>query len=280
MKRSLILWIPILIFFLGKPVFAVQFNHDEHQELLEDEPRCGYCHKADAKVIVPVEKVCLECHEKEFYDEVSFPGTKTHGPVWSLNHRAPAKSGAIDCSACHEQSYCLECHKAGFADEMGEIGNNMINVHRSEFHVSHPIAARTDPQLCSSCHENRFCVDCHARFAPEDLAIQSHRKGWSMIEVSGASHEVFKNQLNNNPGVCNPCHPGSVLPAHDWSNAHAREARKNLATCQACHPEGDVCLTCHSARTGLGVNPHPKDWGDMKDRLRDASDNRTCRKCH
>jgi hypothetical protein len=71
-----------------------------------------------------------------------------------------------------------------------------------------------------------------------------------------------------------------VLPTHEWYPNHAREARKNLATCQACHPEGDVCLTCHSARTGLRVNPHPRDWDDIKDRLRDASDNRTCRKCH
>ena len=106
MKRSLILWIPIFVLFFVGPVLAVQFNHDEHQELLEDEPRCAYCHKEDADVIVPAEKVCLECHEKEFYDEVSFPGTKTHGPVWALNHRTPAKNGSINCSACHEQSYC------------------------------------------------------------------------------------------------------------------------------------------------------------------------------
>jgi len=78
-----------------------------------------------------------------------------------------------------EQEYCKECHKAGFADKMGEFGNNMINVHRSEFQVTHPIAAHTDPQLCSSFHENRFCTDCHASFAPEDKAIASHRKGWS-----------------------------------------------------------------------------------------------------
>ena len=276
MKRSLILWTTVLVCSFVGPALAVQFNHDEHQTYMDEEPACFNCHKPDAKVIVPAKEECLECHEEDFYAEVSFPGTKTHGPVWSLNHRVPAKSGSIDCSACHEQNFCLECHKAGFADEMGEIGNNMINVHRSEFHVSHPIAARTDPQLCSSCHENKFCVDCHVRFAPEDLAILSHRKGWSNITVgaSGPAHGLFDDS------TCENCHTNSVLPSHQWASSHAREARKNLATCQACHPEGDTCLTCHSARTGLRVNPHPKDWGDMKDRLRDASDNRTCRKCH
>jgi len=276
MKRSLILWTTIFVGFVVGPALAVQFNHDEHQEFIDEEPTCTSCHKPDAKVIAPAKEDCLECHEEDFYAEVSFPGIKTHGPVWSLNHRALAKSGTIDCSACHEQSDCMECHQAGFADEMGELGNNMINVHRSEFHVSHPIAARTNPQLCSSCHEQLFCTDCHARFAPADLAIQSHRKGWSDITVgiSGPAHGLF------NDNTCENCHIDSVLPVHEWSSLHAKEARKNLATCQACHPEGDVCLTCHSARTGLGVNPHPKDWDDMKDRLRDASDNRTCRKCH
>jgi len=274
MKRSLILWTTVLVSFLVGPALAVQFSHDEHQEYIEDKPTCGVCHKQDARMIVPDRKDCLECHEEDFYATVEFAGTKSHGPVWSLDHRAPVKAKTMDCSACHEQEYCLECHKAGFADEMGEFGNNMINVHRSEFDVSHPIAARTNPQLCSSCHENKFCYDCHDRFAPEDLAIQSHRKGWSMISVSGTEHATFTEDM------CQVCHPNSVLPAHEWSSTHAREARKNLATCQACHPEGDVCLTCHSAKTGLGVNPHPKDWDDMKNRLRDASDNKTCRKCH
>jgi len=275
MKRSLILWITILVCCLAGTALAVQFDHDEHQTYMEIEPTCGVCHKQDSREIIPVKEVCLECHEEEFYQEVSFPGIKTHGPVWSMNHRAPAKSDTPNCSACHEQSDCMECHKAGFADEMGDFGNNMINVHRSEFDVTHPIAARTDPQLCSSCHENQFCVDCHARFAPADLAIQSHRRGWSDNTLDG--HHAFFNEAQ-----CAGCHPnGSVLPSSTgWSSVHAREARKNLVTCQACHPEGDICLTCHSARTGLRINPHPKDWDDMKDRLQDASDGRTCRKCH
>jgi hypothetical protein len=274
MIRSVILWIIMSLCFSVVPALAVQFNHDEHQAIFEAERACAYCHKKEARELFPAKENCLECHTEEFYADITFPGMRTHGPVWALNHRAPAKSGAITCTICHEQTYCLECHKAGFADEMSELGNNMVNVHRSDFHITHPIAARTDPQLCSSCHEPQFCAECHARFAPEDLAIQSHRKGWSLLEVVGTPHETFTADR------CQECHPNSVLPSHEWYPSHAREARKNLATCQACHPEGDICLTCHSARTGLRVNPHPKDWSDMKDRLRDASDNRTCRKCH
>jgi hypothetical protein len=275
MYRNFFFWSTVLLgFLLVSQALAVQFNHDEHLTYLEEDQTCAACHKQEAKTIVPAKADCLECHEDEFYTEVSFSGTKTHGPVWSMNHRPAAKGNAIDCSACHEQDYCMECHTAGFANEMGEFGNNMINVHRSEFMVSHPIPARTDPQLCSSCHEPKFCSECHDNFAPEDLAVQSHRKGWSTIAVAGTEHENFTEDM------CQICHPNSVLPAHQWSQSHAREARKNLVTCQSCHPDGDTCLTCHSAKTGLRVNPHPKDWDDMKSRLRDASDNKTCRKCH
>jgi hypothetical protein len=81
-------------------------------------------------------------------------------------------------------------------------------------------------------------------------------------------HDIFT------PDMCQACHPNLLLPAHQWSQSHAREARKNLVTCLSCHPGGDIFLTCHGAKKGL------KDWDKMKDRLRNASDNRTCRKCH
>jgi hypothetical protein len=272
MKRLLLLF---TLTFFGAPSLAaaVNFDHTAHLGYVE-KGACETCHQEGAKSIVPETKVCLECHDQAFVDGVKLPGLKTHGPVWSLNHRPFAKAVGNNCASCHAQADCLECHtNAGRADEMGELGNNMINVHRSDFQVTHPIPARTDPQLCSSCHETKFCVECHENFAPADLATASHRKGFTEGTLGGA-HANFSVQQ------CQTCHPDSVLPTHEWSTQHAREARKNLATCQACHPEGDVCLKCHSATSGLQVNPHPKEWNDFKNRLDRASDGKTCRKCH
>lgn len=257
----------------GPPLWAADFDHAAHLAKVKDAD-CVFCHGAEPEQIKPAAKACLDCHDQTFVDQVSFPALRTHGPLWSFQHRPDAKAGTNDCATCHAQEFCLECHQSGRADEMGELGNNMANVHRAEFSVTHPIAARTNPQLCSSCHENSYCVDCHEQFAPADLALDSHRRGWSDLTVGGSPHGNFA------PDSCQACHPNSVLPAHEWSSAHAREARKNLATCQACHPEGDVCLSCHSARTGLRVSPHPQDWSDIKDRLKNSSDGRTCRKCH
>lgn len=255
------------------PVGAAEFDHGAHLANVTD-ATCVTCHGEKGETLKPDSKVCQECHDAPFIAQVTFPAPQTHGPLWSFNHRPAAKLAAIDCAACHQQDFCLECHKAGRADEMGQLGNRMANVHRSEFSVTHPLTARTNPQLCSSCHEKDFCVECHESFAPEDLRVLSHRRGWSDLRVSGAAHADFA------ADSCQICHPGSVLPAHEWSNAHAREARKDLASCQACHPDGDECLRCHSANFGLRVNPHPKNWSDVKNRLDHASRGQTCRKCH
>jgi hypothetical protein len=263
-------------------VWAGDFNHQAHLEEYVPGTACSECHIEGAESIVPSTKVCLDCHSQDLVDEVSLRLPKTHGPVWSLNHRTEAKGRAIDCAACHSQEYCLECHRSGFADEMGELGNNMINVHRDDFHVSHPIAARTDQNLCSSCHESRFCSECHNawRFRTEDIGSPSHRRtfnlGFEDADIDAIHAGIESSQ-------CDSCHlQSSVAPNfHSWSIGHAREARKSLITCQSCHPDGDICLNCHSAKGGAGgYNPHPRDWKDFEGRLDRASNGRTCRKCH
>ena len=270
---SKVLFFAPLLVLLAMPARAVDFVHGDHL-VNPDTPTCATCHLPEATSIKPEPAVCLDCHEQSFVDEVSFPGLKTHGPVWAMEHRKSAKGKDPECSACHEQKFCLDCHKAESADQQGSFSNAMVNVHRSDFHVTHPIAARTNPQRCASCHESKFCSDCHNDFAPADLALLSHRRGFSNLVGGLTEHKNYTEDR------CQECHVGSVLPAHEWSRSHAREARKNLSTCQACHPEGDVCMKCHSALSGLRVNPHPKDWDNMKDRLSSASDGRTCRKCH
>ena len=273
MKKTLLFTWMLLAMGAGS-LWAAEFNHQTHPGHRKA-AECASCHEPGAASIVPDLKACLQCHEQPFIDEVKLPGLATHGPTWALNHRAAAKSKTIDCASCHTQESCLECHTAGRADEQGALGSSLANVHRSDFHITHPIAARTDPQLCSSCHEVRFCSSCHDSFNRTDLAILSHRRGWSDLEtLPGTIHETY------DTSECQTCHVDSVLPSHVWSSAHAREARKNLVTCQACHPQGDICLKCHSARSGLMINPHPKDWLDFSSRLEGASGGKTCRRCH
>lgn len=266
-----------LLAVLATPALAIQFDHKGHLEYVDND--CASCHVADAQQIRPAAEVCLGCHDEDMMKEVTFTGTATHGATWALSHRPAAKANTPDCSACHTQEYCLECHKAGFADEQGHFGNSLTNVHRSEFQVTHPLAARTDPQLCTSCHEVRFCSDCHNAFNAGRARTPSHRRTFDL----GLNGDIDAIHASVNATQCDACHvQGQVVPdfAH-WSADHARDARRNLVTCQSCHPEGDVCINCHSARGGAGqFNPHGKDWNDRAGRLNDASNGRTCRKCH
>jgi hypothetical protein len=272
MTRKFLLSISLLVAGVTLAWASARFDHRAHVEEYAAGMECATCHLPGASSIVPDAKVCLDCHEQNVVAATKLGATKTHGPVWALNHRSEAKLGSgIDCAACHQQSFCLECHKAGFADEQGAFGNNMINVHSSDFHVTHPIAARTNPQLCPSCHETKFCSDCHSDFRTGRASGPSHRRTFA-----------FRDDSNFHGGApagdCNLCHTDTVAPSvHDWQVGHAREARKNLQTCQTCHPGGDTCLKCHGAG---GFKPHGKGWKSKAGRLMDASNNRTCSKCH
>lgn len=284
--------IPILVLLLAAGAsltWAAAFEHRAHLQDYIPGTSCDTCHLPDANTIVPDKAICLDCHEQALVDEASVGTPKTHGPVWALNHRTEAIGDGIDCSSCHAQEYCLECHKSGFADEQGSFSNNMINVHRSDFHVSHPIAARTDQRLCASCHEETFCSDCHDdwRFRGNDIGSPSHRRtfglGFEDADFESIHQPIRSIGVSDASLQCDSCHlSSSVAPDfHSWSIGHAREARRSLATCQACHPAGDTCLRCHSARGGAAAfNPHPDDWDSIKGTLRNASNGRTCRKCH
>lgn len=219
-------------------------------------------------------KDCNACHQG---NEVA----ANHGSFWLDEHRLYAEKQPSNCNDCHQQSFCLDCHIGGGIDRDLHVSTSGVDYmpksHRTDFRELHPIKALDDPRSCSRCHDARgFCEECHSKFNRADLRVLSHRRGFSELEVKagGPQHEVFT------PGQCQTCHPQSLLPKHQWSASHAREARRNLFTCQTCHPGGNVCLKCHSAREGLMVNPHPRDWGDISGKLSDASDRRTCIRCH
>ncbi|PLX68818.1 MAG: cytochrome C [Denitrovibrio sp.] len=273
--RNILFFLAVLLTFTSVVVYA-EFNHEEHLVILEGEP-CQTCHLEDSKNIVPEIETCKNCHEDDFLKDVTFKPTVTHRDSnFVLEHGSFVSITKYDCASCHEQASCIDCHKNGVPGEMGTTLSKEASMHRSDFIVGHPLMAKQDSESCMSCHEVNYCSDCHTQFDDNQLAGSSHRQSWSnlLTSATGIPHENFSTFS------CQTCHLDSVLPAHEWSREHAREARKDLAACQTCHSEGDTCLKCHSAVNGLQVNPHPENWNDIKDKLEKASDGRTCRKCH
>lgn len=216
---------------------------------------------------------CNECHKSEGV-------ALNHDADWVRGHRVLASRGEKNCAECHDQYHCLDCHQGGGIDVTLSTQNYRRDYipksHRSDWLEIHPLKALDNPQTCTRCHDLKYCSECHGKFKTTDLQFLSHRRQFRDIRLSdvGPNHAVF------NASQCQTCHPGGLVPTRKWSGEHAREARRNLQACQTCHSDGDVCLRCHSARSGLKVNPHPRDWNSVKGNFKSKSSGRTCIRCH
>ena len=191
-------------------------------------------------------KFCTECHVLNNVEP-------NHGSFWMRDHRLYKEKLPSNCNDCHQHSFCLDCHTGGGIDRDLHVSNfgvdYMPRSHRTDFREIHPIKALDDPRSCVRCHDAvKFCAECHDRFPKGTLNIKSHQ----MLGPNGQKY-------------------GFAL------GEHSREARKNLQSCQSCHPDGDVCIQCHSSGK---TSPHPSGWNKVRGRLKRASDERTCLKCH
>jgi hypothetical protein len=188
-------------------------------------------------------KDCNECHKGEGI-------APNHGADFVREHRILAGKADKNCNQCHDQAWCLDCHQGGGSGDNLSISNAGRDFkprsHRSDFISIHPLKAQDNPQQCYRCHDQKYCTACHSRFPKGSLRIKSHL----MLGPNGQRY----------------------APA---LNEHSTEARRNLQSCQTCHPEGDVCIQCHSSGK---VRPHPRSWksGNIKDR----SGGKVCLKCH
>jgi hypothetical protein len=189
---------------------------------------------------------CNSCHKGE---GVSL----NHDADFVRGHRVLASKAGNNCSQCHDQAWCLDCHQGGLLDgtklDKENFGRDSHpKSHRSDFISIHPIQAQNNQQQCYRCHNQQYCTQCHSRFPAGSLRIKSH----------------------------NPQGAGSQSYAPiNWRTNHSEEARRNLQSCQTCHPEGDVCIQCHSSGK---VRPHPRNW--KSNNYKDRSSGKVCEKCH
>jgi membrane protease subunit (stomatin/prohibitin family) len=170
---------------------------------------------------------CKDCH-----NGAAIVGN--HGG--NREHRLLAQRASQNCADCHQQSFCLDCHKGGNLDtyknkSLSSAGETMPTTHRSDFLSIHAIKAKDDPQNCYRCHEQRFCSDCHAKIPNRGgMRVKDHTP-------VGNTQVYFLNRASS---------------AADNSR-HAAEARRNLQSCEGCHPDATVCSSCHTLTKGAKV---------------------------
>ncbi|HVV81930.1 MAG TPA: cytochrome c3 family protein [Kofleriaceae bacterium] len=230
----------------------LRFEHKQHV----DGPangNCARCHVGVATGDTPLRPpmaVCWGCHEHERVRDVR------------------------DCNACHRN---LETEDSPPASHL---------VHDGDFATRHGEQASSAADLCSTCHQQKFCAQCHgvtaptipARLRPADpFAPSVHRPAF--IARHGEEARVSPSTCTtcHQPSTCGTCHQERGVSAVDttagsphppgWiglgpdENEHGRAARRDPVSCASCHGGAGeaMCATCHRVG-GPGGNPHPAGW--------------------
>jgi len=179
------------------------------------------------------------------------------GPVRAqeFTHETHRKEGVTDCTVCHEpdaltivppKKTCLDCHEQA---ELETYTFGKLKTHGPFWATEHERDAEASNANCSSCHEQKFCLDCH--------------KG-------------------------DPKHQRPDMHVADYLEIHPIKAWGNEDACRKCH-EVSFCTDCHRRFRGedLKVLSHRRGWSDKpvgsagrRHAEQFQADPDSCRQCH
>jgi hypothetical protein len=211
---------------------------------------CTDCHEHQAQFS---EARCDACH----LDLQRYPlrpiTSYSHEGNYLQTHARSARSAGASCALCHEQSFCTDCHAStvGARPEVklaGRVDRQFI--HMGDFLGRHSVEARADSASCSKCHGTSFCESCHRTQRLTAEAAQPLRPHSESFNI-----------------------PGSP-------DFHGLVARRDIASCAACHDQGaqSNCVECHRVG-GIGGDPHPPGWS-LRHGHEEINRNAMCLACH
>ena len=284
----------------------------------------------------PKEKVCLGCHKKEKESgNCAFCHTQPDKPLalpvrvrdLKMNHAEHIERVKEDCTACHKtlpnpfrlegqapkMEACLSCHVHQEQYDAGkcEVCHKDLNQyrlkptgdfsHRGDWTKRHALEARTAGATCSTCHEQTFCSECHAKtvatridyILPERVDRSFiHRNDFVSRHMVEARADEASCQRCHGLNFCQACHAKNQLnpssattldphpPGFGDGMAHGPAARRDIVSCAACHDQGAAsnCVTCHRVGGPAG-NPHPPAWM-VRHGKEEIGRNAMCQVCH
>lgn len=247
------------------PSAGIIIDHDVHAE---KDITCTSCHNRIAhieegvKLVLSQQKhdnwmsmdACFRCHGRE------------EGEL-----EAPA-----ECDACHTKGFDLvpASHDAKgwyakFGDSSGhakaaeeesasiEAAHERNAEHEGKEEHFESAAAETiassEVNSCYTCHEAKFCSDCHklAMPHPASFAEEHGTAGYASSAVCANCHARSAAEAKGT-AFCNACHHPASTPGSPWVTQHPAAVKKDGATpCFECHEELQ-CSYCHVRGTTAG----------------------------
>jgi hypothetical protein len=243
--------------------FAETFNRDHGARASDNNARCATCHARPS---------CTTCHI----------GRQVNPVIAAMPRREPGGAPGVNLRLVLPRRREPPPSSVSSADT-GLHSPRPVKVHDPMFRVNHKAAAASSPS-CATCHEQRFCSDCHRGEVPNRF----HRANFVQRHAADSyGRETQCSSCHNTELFCRSCHRETGLASrgrldaafHDaqplWLLQHGRAARQGLQSCATCHAQRD-CLACHST-LGWGVNPHGA--GFKAGRLADRNATQ-CLMCH
>jgi hypothetical protein len=282
---------------------------------------CTYCHEMRTPGTADVARVVLPPANLRF----DHAAHTSRGVACERCHAGVAEAALAtarglprmsSCTSCHHESgsaksSCDVCHlttvggrlETSFASGRLMPGKWMSGAeHGPDWIYRHKLVAGADSALCSTCHSEEECVECHdGRVRPRSV----HPNDWlNLHAITARQDEGSCTSCHRVSSFCITCHQrtgvtmGGPLgneaargrfhpPKAVWTDPprtprhHAWEAERNITACVSCHTERD-CATCHAtaARGGLGgLSPHPAGFaGNCGSAF--AKNPRPCLFCH
>lgn len=277
--------------------YILRFSHSLH--VVEMEMECPDCHGqvTEGEIVQPDHDSCIACHEDVIEaDEISRETCGTchiEKDLEAIGEGAEPKkvtrgvfrhSSALQdrCRACHgdlleedveqvrawtrsdvvavrEAAHamdleCVDCHEELSRDSIPEP-------HLKGWTRRHGIVAEEKDAICSACHHDTTCRECHQSQQPN-----SHNNLWRLrthgIEASWARERCA---VCHQDDFCAACHSGTQPRSHTarWRDRH----------CLVCHTgqvPGQGCGVCHEGEFRSIHDPimpdepveHIPDWPD------------------
>lgn len=239
------------------PAPHLKFSHQAHSVR---NIGCAQCHGQVDRVELatrdqlPRMRGCFNCHQMPEPARGDAPG---------------------ECTACH-LSNAAGRMRTEFPEGRLEPPNWLFNAgHDANFLERHKFVAGNNSELCTSCHSESYCTDCHdGRVRPRNVHPNDFL---SLHAIAARQNSPDCSSCHRAQSFCLGCHQraGVTLsgpmenfaargrfhpPKSVWTDGamgaehHGSEARRNISACVSCHTESD-CVLCHAAaELGGGVS--------------------------